>query len=80
MGAIHGGIDGGTGFNALIHAVGKPFNSFYVYEQVYTPEGVPVEGAYVDQNGDGKTDEKDLITYKKAAPDYIYGILFSVVL
>lgn len=73
VGAIHGGIDGGTGFNALIHAVGKPFNSFYVYEQVYTPEGVPVEGAYVDQNGDGKTDEKDLITYKKAAPDVFMG-------
>lgn len=68
-GIIHGGITGGTGTRVLIHQVGKPFNSFYVYEQIYDQNGAPIEGAYVDQNEDGLINEDDLIAYKKASPD-----------
>ncbi|MDU1905092.1 MAG: TonB-dependent receptor [Dysgonomonas sp.] len=68
-----GGITGGTGNKVIIHAVDKPYGSFYVYEQVYDNDGKPVEGAYVDQNGDGVIDSKDLIIYKKAAPDVTMG-------
>lgn len=73
-GVQHSGIDGATGYKAMIHKVGQPFNSFYVYEQIYRPDGSPIEGAYVDQNQDGKIDEKDLICFKKAAPDVFLGL------
>lgn len=74
VGVIHGGIDGATGTNVMIHSVGKPFNSFYVFEQLYSKDGKAIEGAYVDQNGDNKIDDKDLIAFKKAAPDVYMGI------
>lgn len=74
-GVIHGGIDGGTGSNIMIHQVGKPFNSFYVYKQIYDQNGSPIEGYYEDINGDGKiTKDGDLVAYKKAAPDVIMGL------
>lgn len=75
QGVIHGGIDGGTGNNILIHQVGKPFNSFYVYKQVYDQSGSPIEGYYEDIDGDGQIKkENDLVAYKKAAPDVIMGL------
>lgn len=78
VGVKHSGIDGATGYTAMIHQVGRPFNSFFVYEQIYREDGTPIEGAYVDQNQDGKLDEKDLICYKKAAPDVFLGITSQV--
>ncbi len=72
-GVIHGGIDGGTGANIKIHRLNNPAGSFYVYEQVYDKAGKPIEGAYVDQNKDGAINEKDLIIYKKSAPDITMG-------
>ncbi len=74
IGIKHGGISGGTGNNVLIHSLNNPFNSFYVYEQIYNSDGSPIEGAYIDQNEDGVIDEKDLITYKKSAPDVFMGL------
>lgn len=73
-GVIHCGIDGATGYNVQINAVGKPYNSFYVFEQMYDEKGTPIEGAYVDQNNDNKIDEDDLIPYKKSAPDVYMGL------
>lgn len=73
-GVIHGGIDGATGYNIQINAVGHPYNSFYVFEQMYDKDGKPIEGAYVDQDGNGKIDEDDLIIYKKSAPDVYMGL------
>lgn len=73
IGVVHGGIDGGIGTNVLIHTVNHPFNSFYVYEQIYDSNGRPIEGAYVDQNNDGVIDTKDLIQYKKSSPDVFMG-------
>jgi len=40
--------------NIMINAVDHPYNSFYVWEQLYDKAGNPIEGAYVDQNGDNK--------------------------
>ena len=74
VGVVHGGIDGGTGNKIMIHSVNHSYNSFYVYEQVYNQAGSPVDGAYVDQNIDGQINEKDLIRYKKAAPDVFMGL------
>lgn len=73
-GVIHGGIDGATGYNIQINAVDQPYNAFYVFQQMYDTNGKPIEGAYVDQNGDNKIDEEDLIAYKKSAPDVYMGL------
>lgn len=72
-GVIHGGVDGATGYNIQINAVNQPYNSFYVFEQMYDSNGKPIEGVYVDQNGDNKIDDEDLIPYKKSAPDVYMG-------
>jgi len=52
---------GATGNTCQIHKVGYPAYSFYLYEQVYDQDGLPIEGAYVDQNGDGQINDSDLI-------------------
>lgn len=68
-----GGIDGGVGNNIQIHSVGFPSSSFYVYEQVYDEEGNPIEGLYVDRNGDGMITTDDKYRYEKPAPDVTFG-------
>ncbi len=73
IGVETGGISGGVGNNIQIHSVGFPANSFFVYEQVYTPEGKPVEGLYVDRNGDGVITNDDKYRYKKPAADVFMG-------
>lgn len=65
---------GGIGFNNIqIHSVGHPLNSFFVFEQVYDDNGVPIEGLYVDRNNDGVITADDKYRYQKPAPDMIYG-------
>lgn len=68
-----GGIDGGTGSTIQVHQVGYTPFSFYVYQQVYGQDGKPIEGVYVDRNGDGKINEQDLYTYKSPIPDVLLG-------
>lgn len=68
-----GGISGGVGNNIQIHSVGYPMNSFYVYEQVYDENGAPIQGLYVDRNGDGQITDADKYRYHKAAADFFYG-------
>jgi iron complex outermembrane receptor protein len=68
-----GGISGGVGNNIQIHSVGFPSYSFYVMEQVYDTEGNPVEGLYVDRNGDGAITGDDRYRYQKPAPTVFMG-------
>jgi len=56
-----GGIAGGNGNTVQVHQVGYPAFSYLLYEQVYDADGLPVEGAYVDQDGNGVIDANDLI-------------------
>lgn len=56
-----GGISGGTGNNVQAHKVGYPAYTFNLYEQVYDEYGMPIEGCYVDQNGDGTIDDNDRV-------------------
>ena len=44
--------------------VGKPTNSFYVYQQVYDEKGLPIQGVFVDRDGDGVITENDKYWYK----------------
>ncbi|WP_201980964.1 SusC/RagA family TonB-linked outer membrane protein [Hymenobacter rubidus] len=63
-----GGIGGGTGNTIQINAIGQPINSFFVAQQVYGTDGRPVEGLYVDKNGDGVINDFDYNFYKQPAP------------
>lgn len=63
-----GGISGGNGNTVQIHAEGHPASSFYLFQQVYDESGAPLEGVYVDQNGDGQIDDSDKIINKSPDP------------
>ena len=68
-----GGISGGTGNTIQVHSVGYQPYSFYVLQQVYTTNGKPIEGAYVDQNRDGIINQSDLIHYKSPFAPFTFG-------
>jgi len=56
-----GDISGGNGNKVQAHRVGYAANTFYLYEQVYDEKGQPIEGVYVDQDGNGSIDDGDLV-------------------
>ncbi|MDE7160933.1 MAG: TonB-dependent receptor [Muribaculaceae bacterium] len=56
-----GGISGGNGNTVQVHQVGYPAYSYLMYEQVYDNNGMPIEGCYVDQDGNGQIDSNDLV-------------------
>lgn len=62
-----GGISGGTGNNIQIDQIGYPRNTFYAYQQVYGANGKPLDGVFVDRNGDGIINNKDL--YENHSPE-----------
>ncbi|MBO5549054.1 MAG: TonB-dependent receptor [Prevotella sp.] len=67
-------ISRGNSTKIMANKVGSPANSFFVYQQVYDANGKPMEGVYVDRNGDGKINESDRYLYKKPAADVIMGL------
>ena len=73
-----GGISAGTGGNIQAHAVGHPASSFFVYQQVYDKNGVPLEGVYVDRNGDGKINNADKYFYKNPMAPWTAGFTSKV--
>lgn len=74
IGVETGGISGGVGNTVQIHSVGFPRSSFYVFEQVYDENGDPIEGVYVDRDGDGSITEADKYRYQDPSPDYTLGM------
>ncbi|MCP9612331.1 SusC/RagA family TonB-linked outer membrane protein [Coprobacter tertius] len=73
-----GGISGGTGNTVQAHKVGYPAFSYLLYEQVYDKDGKPIEGLYVDRNGDGIIDENDKRLYKSRDPKVIMSFTTKV--
>lgn len=69
-----GAISTGIGGYAKINSVGKPANSFYMFQQVYDQDGKPIEGVYADRNDDGVVNEQDMYHYKSSAPDLLMGL------
>jgi len=69
-----GGISGGVGNNIQVHAVGESASSFFVYEQVYTEDGDPIQGLYVDRNNDGQINSDDKYVYKNPNAPFYFGI------
>lgn len=46
---------------------------FYMYKQVYDPQGKPIEGMYADINGDGVINDKDFYRYHSPMPKFLIG-------
>lgn len=78
---LHGGLavgdSGSDGIQA--YAVGQPVSAYYVYQQVYDESGQPIEGAFVDRNGDGTINSSDRYFYKKADADVVMGFTSKLI-
>lgn len=72
-GTLTGSTGGDGGQRPQIFATGYAPKTFYVYEQVYDSNGKPLEGVYVDRDGNGIVDEDDLYYSKKPAADVLMG-------
>ncbi len=70
------GSDIGAGLSnkVQVNMVGYPTNSFFVYQQVYDGDGNPIEGLYVDRDGNGIIDGNDKYVYKKPTADVTMGL------
>lgn len=67
--------DAFTGINR-VSRVGYPVSSFFLNKQVYSSDGYPIEGLYVDLSGKGGTvngNNNAKYIYKNPAPDYVMG-------
>lgn len=73
-----GGISGGVGNTVQLWKEGYDPTTFFVFRQVYDQNGNPIEGAYVDVNGDNTITEADRQPYKKASPDYYMGLTNTI--
>jgi len=73
-GLLVGGISGGVGTTIQIDQVGYAKNSFYTYQQVYGANGKPLEGVYVDKNGDGIINSSDLSVNHSPDPQEYFGL------
>ncbi len=73
LGNETGGISGGTGNVAQINSVGFNTRTFWLWEQVYDADGNPIEGVFVDQNGDGQYTNADRVRSKNPDPSVFMG-------
>jgi TonB-linked SusC/RagA family outer membrane protein len=74
-GILVGGIAGGIGNTIQIQSVGFPIFTYFAYEQVYDEDGTPIEGEYVDQNGDSIINPDDLVRFDgNPIPDVFIGL------
>ena len=73
-----GGISGGVGNTIQTHVEGEAPYSFLVYQQVYDTDGTPIEGVYVDRNGDNIINDDDRYIKEDPFADIIMGLTNSV--
>ncbi|MEO9484291.1 MAG: TonB-dependent receptor [Ekhidna sp.] len=73
LGNETGGISGGTGNVAQINSVGFNRSTFWLLQQVYDANGNPIEGVYVDQDGDGQYTNADRVRSKNPDPTMFMG-------
>jgi TonB-linked SusC/RagA family outer membrane protein len=79
IGFPSGNIAGGIGGQfAFMNSVGRPKNTFYLYQQVYDKTGKPIEGVFVDQNKDGIINQSDQVWSKSADPKVFLGFSTNV--
>ena len=72
------GIAGGTGNTIQVQRQGFAPNSFFVYRQLYDTAGQPIEGAYVDVNGDGILNDEDKYIAGNGRADVTMGFQSSM--
>ncbi|WP_462266888.1 SusC/RagA family TonB-linked outer membrane protein [Mucilaginibacter sp.] len=77
-GLLTGGVSGGTGTTVQVNAVGSPKFSYYTYQQVYGPDGKPLDGVFADRNADGIVNENDLYINKNPNPKVFMGFSSDV--
>ena len=66
---------GSIGINGFVqrHTVGyRPF-TYFLYKQIYNPDGTPIEGLYEDKNRDGKIDDLDKYWVHNPEPKVYMG-------
>jgi iron complex outermembrane receptor protein len=63
---------GAQGF-AFLDQVGYAINTFNFYQQIYGPDGKPIEGLFNDVNRDGIINSSDLVKDHRADPDVFLG-------
>ena len=73
-----GGISGGVGNTIQTHVEGEAPYSFLVYQQVYDSTGKPIEGVYVDRNGDNIINDDDRYIKEDPFADVIMGLTNSI--
>lgn len=73
-----GGISTGVGNTVQIHREGESANSFYVFEQVYDANGTPLEGVFVDRNGDNIINDEDKYVKEDPFGDVLMGFNTNV--
>ena len=69
-----GGVSGGTGNFIQIDQPGYTRNTFFDYQQVYGANGKPIDGVFVDQNGDGIINDKDRLHDHSPDPKAFFGL------
>jgi iron complex outermembrane receptor protein len=69
-----GRIQGGTGNNIGVHAVGQTPFTFLPLKQVYDQSGKPIEGLYEDINRDGVISDADRYYFNHASPSFLFGL------
>jgi iron complex outermembrane receptor protein len=69
------GVSAGTGGEIAQHKVGHAPYTFYPFQQVYDANGMPIQNAFVDRDGDGKITQADrYMSGKSPSPDFFYGM------
>ncbi|MCD8305522.1 MAG: TonB-dependent receptor [Prevotella sp.] len=76
---MYGGAAIGTGGDVKAWRKGESASAFYVYQQVYDEAGQPIEGEFVDRNGDGVINADDRYFYKKADASVLMGLTSKLI-
>ncbi len=74
IGHAYAAIGAGGAGAVMAYAENQPASAFWVYQQVYNQAGQPIEGEFVDRDGDGVLTENDKYFYKKADADVLMGL------
>ncbi|WP_306349973.1 SusC/RagA family TonB-linked outer membrane protein [Flavobacterium sp. '19STA2R22 D10 B1'] len=78
LGQPVGGIEGATGNTIQRQQTGYTPFSYYVYQQAYDADGRPLNGVYVDRNGDGIINAEDKYLHHSANADLFFGFNTSI--
>ncbi len=76
---MYGGAAIGTGGDVKAWRKGEAASAYYVYQQVDDAYGQPIEGEFVDRNGDGIINADDRYFYKKADANVLMGLTSKLI-